>query len=117
MVICQYCSKPAKRIKGKELFPQRPNLYQKWFFICYPCDAWAGANCVHYEPVLANAELRFWRNAAHYIFDQIWKDREMTRGKAYKWLAKQMGIHKDKCHMGLFNKEQCKEVIRLCKER
>ena len=47
----------------------------------------------------------------------FWKGKEKrTRRWAYEWLAGEMGLSKDVTHIGMFNVEQCKQVIQICKE-
>ncbi len=68
---------------------------------------------------LANEELRRYRKAAHYWFDQIWKKplRITTRYKAYGWLAEQLKLPRESTHIGMFEKERCEKTIRLSQER
>jgi zinc-finger-containing domain len=54
------------------------------------------------------------RMHAHHAFDRLWKSGKMTRKQAYGWLARSMGIPKERCHMIMFNEADCAEVIRLC---
>lgn len=54
------------------------------------------------------------RMKAHGAFDRFWKSGKMTRRQAYKWLARSMGIPKERCHMQMFSEGDCQEVVRLC---
>lgn len=65
---------------------------------------------------LAKRELRQARIDAHRWFDAIWKQTELTRGQAYAWLAKQLGLSKQRCHIGNFDEEQCRRVVTACRE-
>lgn len=38
----------------------------------------------------------------------------MSRNQAYAWLASQMGMTREECHMLLMNEEQCLQVVRIC---
>lgn len=38
-VICDYCDKPAELVTGAEVYPHRPDLHHKKFWLCKPCDA------------------------------------------------------------------------------
>ena len=60
---------------------------------------------------LANAELRQWKQRAHAAFDPVWKARHMSRRDAYAWLAGQMGIKPQDCHIGMFDVNQCRAVV------
>jgi len=53
------------------------------------------------------------RDSAHKEFDKIWKKRHMTRTEAYRWLAREMGVPYDDCHMGMMSVSDCRKVERL----
>jgi hypothetical protein len=63
---------------------------------------------------LANAELRKAKMDAHAAFDPMWRNGAMSRGRAYGWLAKQLGIDKKRCHIGYFSLEECRRVMEVC---
>lgn len=118
-MICPYCNNPAEKATGAEVYPHRPDLFQKKFWVCKPCDARVGCHKDTYSPLgrLANAELRKAKMLAHAVFDPLWKDGEMSRNAAYRWLAEQLGIKVKNCHIGGFDLDQCREVVRICRER
>ena len=62
--------------------------------------------------VPANQETRKLRTKAHLLFDNLWKNKQMKRKEAYKWLAEKMILSQDKAHIGMFNKEQCEYLIK-----
>jgi hypothetical protein len=86
---------------------------------CEPGWAYVGCHKITGEPLgrLANHELRGWKKMAHAAFDQLWLGREHTRGDMYLWLSEQLGIPMEKCHIGMFDVEQCKRVIDACRMR
>jgi ssDNA-binding Zn-finger/Zn-ribbon topoisomerase 1 len=96
------------------------------FYGCvrYPaCDATHGAH-PDGEPlgVPANKETKQARMDAHEAFDQLWKGaskagRKSARGNAYRWLREQLGLTKEQCHIGRFDKAMCLKVIELCEKR
>lgn len=52
----------------------------------------------------------------HQYLDAIWllSDRKVkARTLMYKWLATQMNIPEYKCHVRFFNRDQCKEAIKI----
>lgn len=124
MVTCAYCNKPAELVGGEEIYPHRPDLYQKKFWRCRPCKAYVGCHKpnVGYgdgtRPLgrLANAELRAAKSAAHAAFDPVWQNGFVRRGSAYAWLADKLGIQPKQCHIGEFDVEQCKRVVQIVKE-
>lgn len=56
------------------------------------------------------------RGEAHAAFDPLWKSGAMSRSQAYKWLAMQMGLRPDDCHMEKFTVEQCRKVVEICRD-
>jgi hypothetical protein len=54
------------------------------------------------------------RSRGHEAFDKIWKNKHMSRNKAYKWLAEQMNIPREACHFSLFNEKECEKAIKIC---
>lgn len=71
----------------------------------------------------ADPKTRRLRSLAHEAFDKIWSNYdgslslEYTRRLSYNWLAAQLGIHEDKCHIGAFNDWTCSKVIEICKDK
>jgi ssDNA-binding Zn-finger/Zn-ribbon topoisomerase 1 len=53
------------------------------------------------------------RIRAHQMFDRLWKMDRMTRGAAYAWMRRQMGITDAQAHIGHFTAEQCERLIVL----
>lgn len=116
---CPYCGQPAKLVYGDAIYPHRRDLHDKRFYQCKPCDAYVGChkNTSKAFGTLANAELRKARSAAHAEFDPIWRLGYLDRVDAYKWLAEQLGLPKDKTHIGMFDLDQCMLVYLLAKEK
>jgi hypothetical protein len=56
---------------------------------------------------------------AHALFDVFWKaaivhrgwKKGRARGAAYAWLAEQMGIPPEECHIGMFDLDRCAKAI------
>lgn len=113
--ICPYCGNPSCLVGGDTIYPHRPDLHEKKFYSCASCDAYVGCHWDGATPLgrLADEELRKAKSTAHAIFDPLWKSRKISRGMAYGWLAKTMGIPKSKCHIGMFDVDQCNKVVYL----
>lgn len=134
--ICPYCGKHSVRSTGAELYAHRPDLADKQFFRCVPCEAWVGVHAMSGAPMggLANSKLRKLRSAVHAAFDPIWstaafnkwsaqfgkaKEERKSQGyfipryrtKAYEQLAKAMDISPGLCHIAMFNEEQCQKAL------
>ena len=115
MILCPYCDKPAQLIDSREHYDKD---YGKKMYICWLCNAWVGCHEGTIRPLgrLANRELRRWRIETHKVFDKKWKRKKRkSRVKAYRWLAKKMGLREADCHIGKFDVAQCKQVIQICK--
>lgn len=61
---------------------------------------------------LANAELWAAKRLAHAAFDPLWKEFGMKRNSAYCWLAQQLQIPAQDCHIGMFDVETCRRVVK-----
>lgn len=125
-VFCAYCGKEAEFVGGITLYPRRKDLHHLNFWLCEPCGAYVGCHAENASPGedgtrplgrLANAELRAAKQRAHAIFDPIWKNGELTRPAAYRWLARELGIEDEACHIGEFDIDQCQAVIAACLRR
>lgn len=109
---CRYCG--SKVIFTKNKFG--------YIYKCSNCDSYVGVHRGTQVPLgtLANKELRHWRGMAHKYFDILWRHKKIVhndkngRHKAYKWLAQEMGLTKNECHIAKFDIEECKTVVALC---
>ena len=118
VVPCPYCRLPATLVGGAVIYPHRPDLAEKRFYACLPCGAWVGCHPGTDNALgrLANAELRAAKQAAHAAFDPIWTGGQWRRKDAYKWLAEQLEIDRLQCHIGMFDVDQCRAVVRIVAE-
>ncbi|MBK8752385.1 MAG: hypothetical protein IPL99_12380 [Candidatus Competibacteraceae bacterium] len=114
--VCPYCGHASRQVNGKIIYPHRPDLYDKWFYQCAPCEAYVGCHPGTERPLgrLANVELRQAKIAAHAAFDPLWQSRHAHRRDAYAWLAEQLGIAVKHCHIGQFDIDQCRRVVVVC---
>jgi hypothetical protein len=94
-------------------------------YLCYKCQAWVGVHAGTDKALgrLGNAELRKWKKSAHFYFDGLWRkkikygfSRKVARTTAYLWLSQKMHLSTDLTHIGMFDVEQCKKVVELCKK-
>lgn len=115
--VCPYCGSKTKMVKGSVIYPYRRDLHEKHFFLCAPCNAYVGCHPGTTNPLgrLANAELRKAKSDAHAAFDPVWREGGMKRQQAYRWLAEQLGISREECHIGLMDVELCRQVVEICK--
>lgn len=119
---CQKCKKICRPTFGSEIYPHRPDLHEKNFYICDGCGGYVGCHKGTLNPLgtPADAELRRARNLIHQLIDPIWKDRKKGKGKAraglYQYIALKLNISGDDCHVGMFDIDRCRTVWHLMKD-
>jgi len=117
-VICPYCKNPATLVTGDIIYPHRQDLFHLFFWRCEDCDAYVGTHrdSREHRPLgrLADAVLRRAKQDAHRAFDPLWQKGPRTRQEAYQWLAHQLGIKFHQCHIGEFDANMCRKVVRAC---
>lgn len=130
--ICPHCDKRARLVTGNVIYPHRADLFAKKFWQCAPCDAYVGCHengCFVRSAAgdkimsdgtlpmgrLANAALRREKQRAHAAFDPLWRSKRMTRRAAYAWLAGQLGVSLENCHIGMFDADGCRAVVAAVK--
>lgn len=123
---CPYCGSIAALVGGLDIYPWRHDLAHKKFYRCQICpDAYVGCHDGTENPLgrLADSKLRLAKSHAHAVFDPLW-ERKMerdglkkgeARGKAYVWLAGQLGIDPKDCHIGMMDVETCMRVVVICR--
>lgn len=116
--ICLECGGEGRLVGGKAIYPHRPDLYAKHFYLC-GCGAYCGCHPGTTAPLghPCGPETRRARSAAHATFDPIWKRGEMSRAQAYKWLADTLGIDRAECHIGMMTADRAWAVVRAVKGR
>ena len=67
--------------------------------------------------IFSDKKTRSMRNACHKKFDRIWKNNEMSRTNAYKWLASVMKLTEEDAHIGKMNFEQCIQLMSILHDR
>ena len=129
--VTEKCEKIASTMKcntcgGNVVFGSNKTVYGKvygngYLYMCsnFPkCNSYVGAHNTR-EPLgtTADKRTRIARNKAHEAFDALWtgikdgKEKRMTRKYLYSALANRLGVQKDKCHIGMFNTQQCGLVV------
>ena len=116
-MICPYCNgeatcRDSSLIYGRSYGPA-------WICTRYPeCDAYVGCHPGTQKPLgrMANSELRDWKQRTHRAFDPLWKSGRMTRTAAYRWLAAQLGIAFEECHVGMFDVEHCRRAVEVASQ-
>ena len=113
-VRCTHCAKEAFIFKHNwKGYPYEEDYGPVW--VCLSCAAWVGCHKGTEDPLgtPANAALRQARRRVHAVFDPLWRNKYMRRGKAYELLAKMMGLPPEQAHIGMFNMEQCEKANQI----
>mgnify|MGYP001614746201 FL=1 len=110
------CGSAAVIVGGEKLYPHRPDLFEKKFFLC-DCGRYVGSHATgHPLGVPADAPTRAARGRAHAAFDPLWKDKHFeTRGSAYRWLSAKLGVEGE-VHIANMNAEEADNIASLCTE-
>ena len=117
-LFCPYCGAKAEFVSAEVVYGN--NFKNLKLYVCsnYPdCDSYVGVHEGTRKPKgsLANWKLREARKTAHAAFDTLWRRGKMTRTKAYRKLAAEMKIQSRDAHIGMFNEQQCEQVLEIVK--
>jgi hypothetical protein len=131
--ICNLCGGKVEYISNDKIYGRK---YGSGFcYYCVECNAYVGTNKNKPKQalgILANKEMRDWKQWCHYKFDVLWKGRKgfilngannkeikpaMTRSEAYSWLSKEMNINKSDCHFGYFDLPTLKRAYAVLKNK
>lgn len=83
----------AVRVTGERIYPHRPDLYEKVFYLCQACRNYVGTHADG-RPLgtIPTPEIRKARNRVHATIDPLWKERKVKRGKLYAIIRKHFGL-------------------------
>lgn len=133
MTRCTYCAGPARLLTGSDIYPHRPDLAHVKVWRCDPCNAQVGCHDGTKKPkgTFAKPALMRMRQLVHRQFDPLWQRwcdaytettgapagvlRRIARGRAYAWLADQMGM--DEVHIGEFDEAHCEWALNILGKR
>jgi len=113
-LICPYCGKPAELVSEEEWYGRVFDKLGRPRWVCWPCRASVGTHPDARTPLgsLANRELSQARIDAKIQLKQLFPDQK----ERYRWLARQMNLSAKECHVGMFNLQQCRRVVELCRD-
>jgi len=119
---CLDCGGASVLTPGTELFSygaERDLMY----WVCEDCFARVRCHDGSTRPMgrPAGRSTALLRREAHLLFDAIWSpcagsmiDGMSAREWLYHALATDLGLSRDRCHIGMFNDEMCRRVIAWC---
>lgn len=120
---CPYCGEDAVLVDKSVVYRQGDGG-KVW--LCEPCRAWVGVEIGSRGNTpkgrLAKSLLRAKKVKAFFYFDRVWRwvaeqhnwSEWKARHAAYGWLAEQMGIKPEDCHIGFFDDAATQVVIDIC---
>lgn len=121
---CPYCGGPVRIIDSEVVYGRS---FGNWLWVCvgYPkCDSYVGCHKGTKMALgrMANRELRQAKSKVHSLLDAMWKrkmdrdncSRRIARTAAYYWLATQLRIPVDDCHVGMFDLTRCAQAVEVC---
>lgn len=120
--ICPYCYSKPEYVDSVEVYGRSYGM----IYLCRDCDAYVGVHHGNSRKALgrlARKDLRDAKIEAHRYLDALWQraQREKytkkrdARVATYRWLADQMGKPMKETHIGMFDIEECAQVIEICK--
>lgn len=88
-------------------------------YLCNTCEAAVSCHKGTDQPMglMADRQTRRLRSQAHKQFDKLWAEGLINRDKAYEELANHLLLEGDKCHISMFDGDQCKATIAFAKQR
>jgi len=118
--VCSECGSMGEQVDSAVIYPHRPDLHGKPMFRC-SCGAYVGCHPGTDVPLgyPAGAATRQLRSKVHALFDPLWEAKmkrdKVRKGAAreagYSWLADQLGIRRDDCHVSHFGADLCRRAI------
>lgn len=95
---------------GEVIYTSNSVVYGKEYgsgkcYFCTKCKAYVGTHKPRPKEalgILANKEMRQWKQACHTLFDSMWTD-STERAELYTVLAQALGIPQSECHFGYFD--------------
>lgn len=117
-VACIECGSAARLTDGRTIYPHRPDLFSKAFWLC-DCGAYCGChpNTTQALGSPCGPITRKAQSAAHAAFDPLWRSKKMTRQSAYAWLTEAIGIPRERCHMGMMTADEARRVVAAVQHR
>lgn len=113
---CLHCGTKGVPKRGRDIYPDRPDLRSKSFYACPTCpDVFIGCHRTGRPmgPIMANKPTRQARAKAHVSFDKLWHTGVIdNRRAAYEKLAEFLGVGMDEAHIGHLDEDTALSVAK-----
>lgn len=115
---CDHCGSLNIGLEDNSIQYHRSTGDWPLIWYCHDCQASVGCHPTTDIPLgrMADRATRQLRRQAHKALDPTWRKGKFSRHQAYEWLAYELGIEVNACHVSWFDANMCQEVIRLCKK-
>lgn len=113
---CIECGKTPRLTSGEEIYPHRPDLHQKSFYVCDTCtSSYCGCHPQTTTPLgyPCGPATRKARSAAHAVIDPIWRDGLASRKDVYRDLARKMGMRHGECHVAWMTAPEAYKAVSM----
>ncbi|WP_457447116.1 zinc-finger-containing protein [Roseateles sp. P5_E4] len=127
-MVCTQCQHDTVVVAGDVIYPDRPDLFDRFFWLCRDCWRYVGCHAAKKDvdedgnvswgragavPLgdVADEKLRGLRSRAHQLFDPIWQGGSKTRSEAYEWLGGFLGVRPSQAHIAMLDEAQCRRLI------
>lgn len=94
-IYCCYCRKEVQAglLKGKQIYPHRPDLYNLNFYECPICGRYVGTHKGTTRPLgcIPTEAIKIARQKVHAKMDPLWKNRLISRKQLYKQISDKLG--------------------------
>jgi len=117
-IFCCPCNKKVKAdlISGEVIYYHRPDLYDKYFYMCPNCNNFIGTHASNNAPlgIIAGKELKTARQHLHRLIDPVWQSGKITRSKLYKLISEKVGWkYHTACTRSI---EECRNVYKIANQ-
>lgn len=113
---CIECGAVPRLTDGAEIYPHRPDLHAKKFYVCDSCrGSYCGCHPDTTTPLgyPCGPQTRKARMAAHDVIDAIWRNKIATRKEVYRNLAARLGIPHHECHVAWMNADEARHAAKV----
>ena len=117
---CPKCGGPVSVENNRVIYGRSYGAYP-WCVVC--ADRMCGC-AVGFHPgtniplgTMADQPTRKARSQCKDAFNALWLQGAMTRDRAYEWLARELGLPPEECHIGRFDIDQCNAAMAAIERR
>ena len=113
---CDHCGCSSVSLLKNEVKTKKGTYLNSWK--CNRCHSRVSCHPGTNIPMghMTDTRGRMMRKFLHNIFDELWQKQYMSRDEAYEWLAIELLIKRENCHISRLTKEQLQIAINICSD-